>query len=53
MRAMWPYVFNEFSSATKLVEAFYGAFPGEPDDEYPATFVVAELAKGGYDLPLG
>ena len=51
MRAMWPHVAEEFTSAADVVAAFEEAFPLEPADEYLAGFVVAELAKGGFKLP--
>lgn len=37
----------------EVVDAFYAAFPHEPADEHLASFVVTELAKGGFSLPLG
>lgn len=52
MRSMWPHVKDRFPSARALVEAFMTAFPDEQDDEFLDTFVVGELAKGGFDLPL-
>lgn len=51
LRAMWPSVQERFPSARVVVDAFKEAFPAEPDDEYLDQFVVAELAKGGFDLP--
>lgn len=52
MRSVWPLIRDEFATATEIVEAFFEAFPAEPDDEHLANFVVDELAKGGYDLAL-
>lgn len=52
MRALWPYVQHEFASASEVVDAFVAAFPVEPADEYLNSFVVDELAKGGFDLPI-
>lgn len=52
MRVLWPLVRDGFDSAADVVAAFYDAFPLEMDDEYLADFVVAELAKGGFDLSL-
>lgn len=52
MRSMWPHVKDRFPSARALVGAFMAAFPDEQDDEFLDTFVVGELAKGGFDLPL-
>lgn len=51
MRILWPYVEQEFSSADEVVEAFFKAFPIEPEDEHLNTLVVEELAKDGVILP--
>ena len=50
MRSLWPHVSDRFSSAAAVVEAFKAAFPSEPDDEFLGSFVVDELAKGGFTL---
>jgi hypothetical protein len=52
MRALWPHVSEDFATARHIVAAFYAAFPHEPADEYLAELVIAELARGGIDLPL-
>ena len=53
MRSMWPHISDGFVTAGEVVDAFYAAFPHEPADEHLASFVVMELAKGGFSLPLG
>ena len=52
MRSIWPRISDQFTTARELIEAFDAAFPAEPNDDHLDTFLVAELAKGGYDLPL-
>lgn len=52
MRSIWPRISDKFATADEIIEAFYAAFPTEASDEHLDTFLVAELAKGGYDLPL-
>lgn len=52
MRALWPHVSDDFATARHIVAAFHDAFPHEPEDEYLAEFVVAELARGRIDVPL-
>ncbi|MDX2381295.1 MAG: hypothetical protein QNM02_16225 [Acidimicrobiia bacterium] len=52
MRSIWPLVRGEFASAVEVMAAYYAAFPNEDpqDDPHLGDFVVAELAKGGFDL---
>ena len=52
MRSVWPHVVEQFSSAAEVVEQFYVSFPDELADPHLAEFVVAELAKGGVELPI-
>ena len=54
MRSIWPLVRSEFASAVEVMAAYYAAFPNEDpaDDPHLGELVVAELAKGGFDLPL-
>jgi hypothetical protein len=54
MRSIWPLVRGEFASSAEVMAAYYAAFPNEDpaDDPYLGDFVVTELAKGGFDLPL-
>ncbi len=54
MRSIWPLVRGEFASVAQVMSAYYAAFPNEDsaDDPYLGDFVVAELAKGGFDLPV-
>ena len=54
MRSVWPFVRSEFASAAEVMTAYYAAFPNEDpaDDPYLGDLVVAELAKGRFDLPL-
>jgi hypothetical protein len=51
MRALWPHVGDDFATARHIVAAFYDAFPDEPEDEFLAELVVAELARGRIDVP--
>jgi len=52
MRALWPSVSDEFATSADVVAAFREAFPYEPDDEFLGEFLVDELAKGGFELPM-
>jgi hypothetical protein len=54
MRSVWPLVRDEFASSAEVMAAYYAAFPNEDlaDDPYLGDFVVTELAKGGFELPL-
>jgi hypothetical protein len=52
IRALWPHVSDAFTTARHIAAAFDAAFPDEPVDDYLAEFVVAQLLRGGFDLPL-
>lgn len=54
MRSIWPHVDEEFESVRAVMAAYYAAFPIEDPgaDPHLGDLVVAELAKGGFDLPL-
>ncbi|CAN5598789.1 hypothetical protein BH10ACT2_BH10ACT2_00750 [soil metagenome] len=52
MRVLWPYVQDRFATAADVVDAFFEAFPSEPDDEFLPLLVVDELAKDGVKMPL-
>jgi hypothetical protein len=54
MRSVWPLVCDEFASVVEVMAAYYAAFPNEDpeDDPHLGDLVVAELAKGGFDLAL-
>jgi len=52
IRTLWPHIEQDFASATEVVAAFHRAFPDEPTDEFLGVFIVDELAKGGFALPL-
>ena len=54
MRSIWPLIRGEFASSAEVMAAYYAAFPNEDpsDDPYLGDFVVTELAKGGFELPL-
>ena len=54
MRSIWPLVRSEFTSSAEVMAAYYAAFPNEDpsDDPYLGDFVVTELAKAGFELPL-
>jgi len=54
MRSIWPVVSGAFASKAEVMVAYYAAFPNEvpADDPHLGDFVVTELSKGGFDLPL-